>query len=106
MWRGFDIGTPGSESGIIARDEEHAAGTRITLERNAPSAPFTITCGIYGCIVHTRFFGHEEEATWAFEDMKQALDGIMQCDAAIGEVSNSIAEFIEQYPWPCLLAHR
>jgi hypothetical protein len=102
MWLTFDnghtIGTPGSESGIITRDEEHAAGARITLECDAPSAPFAITCGIYGCMVHTRFFGHEAEATRAFEDMKQALDRIMRCEAEIGEVSNKIAEFIAQYP--------
>jgi hypothetical protein len=100
MWLAFDngdtIGTPGSESGIITRDEEYSDGARITLERDAPSAPFTITCGIYGCMVQTRYFRDEAEAMRAFEDKKQALDRIMKCEAETGERSNMIAAFFEQ----------
>jgi hypothetical protein len=102
MWAPFEmghtIGAAGSESGIITHDEEHRDGARITLERAAVSAPFAITCGIYGCMVHTRYFGLEAEATQAFEDMKQALDRILQCEAETGEMSNKIEQFFEHYP--------
>ena len=47
MWHAFEdgatIGQQGSESGEIARDEEHPLGARITLERDTPIAPFAIT---------------------------------------------------------------
>jgi hypothetical protein len=32
-----------SEGGFVLADEEHADGARITLECNAPVAPFAIT---------------------------------------------------------------
>jgi hypothetical protein len=81
MWQPFDngrmIGISGSEKGIILLDEEHVDGARITLERDGYT-PFAITCGIYGWMVHTRFFANEEDARRGYEDMKQALDSIIQ----------------------------
>jgi hypothetical protein len=82
MWQSFDkgrtIGKSGSETGVILLDEEHADGARITLEGDCRPAPFTITCGIFGWMVHTRFFANEEGARRAYEDMKQALDRIIR----------------------------
>jgi hypothetical protein len=49
-----NIGQKGSEEGIIPRDEEHPQEARIHLERDTRNAPFAITCGIYGCMMHTR----------------------------------------------------
>lgn len=51
---GTTVGTTGSEGGTILRDELHPDGARITLERTA--SQFAITCGVYGWMVHTRFF--------------------------------------------------
>ena len=82
--KGRTFGASASESGVITRDEEHSEGARITLERDARSAPFAIPCGIYGCMAHTRYFRNEAEATQAFDDMKQALEHIMQCEAETG----------------------
>jgi len=45
----------GSEGGVIVRDEEHALGARITLETGCGIAPYAITCGIYGWMMHTCF---------------------------------------------------
>jgi len=60
MWDPFDSGTTigqtGSESGRIMRDEQHSRGARITLERDTRAAPFAITCGAYGWMVHACFF--------------------------------------------------
>ena len=80
-WYAFDsgksIGSLGSESGIIVRDEEHDGCARITLERNARNAPFTITCGVYGWMVHTRFFGVEQQAQTEFDSMSAELSKIV-----------------------------
>ncbi len=81
MWQAFQsgstIGTSGSESGAIVRDDEHQLGARITLESSAAIAPFAITCGIYGWMFHTRFFSSEAEAILAFDEMKADLDRIL-----------------------------
>ena len=53
---GASIGQAGSEGGVIVRDDEHPWGARITLERDGGFAPFALTCGIYGWMVHTRWF--------------------------------------------------
>ena len=73
-WYAFDegrsVGLKGSEGGTILRDEEHPDGSRITLER-CKRPPFSITCGVYGWMVHTRYtLRHEVEAQTAFEEMK------------------------------------
>jgi hypothetical protein len=112
VWDVFDkgetIGKAGSENGTIMRDEEHSLGARITIERDAESAPFAITCGIDGWMVHTRFFSSEAEATEQFESMKTALAQILTIiplsndaalvDTKMRDVSGALAEFIDQYP--------
>jgi hypothetical protein len=110
-WQPFDdgrtIGTPGSESGTILCDDEHADGARITLERNGSVAPFAITCGIYGWMMHTRFFGEEAQARQAYDDMKQALDDIIRSiplesdrerDTGMKDTARRIAEFVARFP--------
>ena len=61
-WRKYDhgatIGQHISQEGIVIQDEEHELGARITLQRDGYT-PFAITCGIYGWMVHTRFFSDE-----------------------------------------------
>jgi hypothetical protein len=65
MWdtynNGLSIGQKGSEDGVIVLDEEHPGGIRITLERDGNTAPWSITCGIYGSFIHTAFASSEEE---------------------------------------------
>ena len=65
---GQSIGTPGPENGRISRDDEHVLGARITLQQSEPNvfartAPCALTCGIYGWMFHTRFFGNAAAAT-------------------------------------------
>jgi hypothetical protein len=80
-WVPFDsgrsLGSGGSEGGTIILDEEHVEGARITIERGGGTAPLSITCGIYGWMVHTRFFGTEPEARRECEKMKVALAEII-----------------------------
>ncbi|MGJ5140842.1 hypothetical protein ACQR1V_22855 [Bradyrhizobium oligotrophicum] len=111
MWQPFvqgrTIGQSGSEAGVILLDEEHCEGARITLERDGGVAPFAITCGIYGWMVHTRFFSEKEDARRAYEDMKQALDVIVQSipfksdpdyDTKMKATTRAIGEFVELFP--------
>jgi hypothetical protein len=110
-WRDFNngrsIGARGSEDGLVLADEEHPFGARITLEENCPSAPATITCGISGWMVHTRFFSSSTEAIDEFKRMKRSLskildslperddpDGEQKCD----DVSRFIDQFVKEYP--------
>jgi hypothetical protein len=73
-WNSGELDGRGSEKGIIVRDECHyPLGLRITLERDTPTAPFAITCGIADWLVHTRFLSTSEEANEAYEEMKTEL---------------------------------
>lgn len=82
MWEQFDngasIGSKGSEDGIIVLDEEHINCARVTLERDGCTAPWTITCGIYGFFFHTAFASSETEGRMKYEHMREDLVKIMQ----------------------------
>lgn len=110
-WHAFDngqtIGQPGSENGIIIRDDEHDSGARITLERDSHLAPFAITCGIYGWMFHTRFFRAESEARDEYELMKAELSIIISTiplendiegDSKTQSVTQLICEFVSRFP--------
>ncbi len=100
-------GARGSENGVVLRDEEHDDGARITLERDTRVAPFAITCGIYGWMMHTRFFGDEVEAVAGYDAMKAELSAICAALPLTGEADEAakrsaamraIAAFVENYP--------
>jgi hypothetical protein len=100
---GGTIGQKGSEEGTILRDEEHPLGSRITLERDGSIAPFAITCGIYGCMMHTRFFSRESEANEQYDQMTVALDELLfaESDAGpegSGSFMDKLEKFMETYP--------
>lgn len=104
---GASIGQHGSENGVILRDDEHSFGARITLERGGHTAPFSITCSIYGWMFHTCFFGTQSEAEVVYEKMKDGLAMILNiipletdpnADEKTELVSDEIVTFLEQYP--------
>jgi hypothetical protein len=102
---GATLGQPGSEQGIILRDEEHALGARITLERDTRVAPFAITSGIYGWMMHTRFFGSEDEAGTQYEDMESALAALLEAAGKNAEIDggrqillDGVSKFVETFP--------
>lgn len=110
-WTAFDngrsIGTLGSESGVIVKDEEHDNGARITLERNTRNTPFSITCGIYGWMVHTRFFRTEHEAQTEFDSMSVELSEITkmiplktdtEIDSKVRKLCEAISDFVGRFP--------
>jgi hypothetical protein len=80
---GQTIGAQGTEHGVIIHDEEHSLGARMTLEQDAFHAPCAITCGIYGWMVHTRFFADEDDPT---------------AEAQFNAVSEAVAEFTQRFP--------
>jgi hypothetical protein len=106
MWNPFGngntLGLEGSERGKTIRDEEHDLGARITLEREADVAPFAITCGIYGLMMHTRFFENEDEAVAEYDKMKASLSGLVERlgDPGFGQsqANEAIQAFVESYP--------
>jgi len=101
-WVGFDngatIGKIGSESGMIIQDSEHPLGARITLERGGNIAPYSITCGVYGCMCHTRFFSTESEAVSEFNLMATALDSILQASTTGDSLIDDVGKFVEEFP--------
>jgi hypothetical protein len=103
-WLAFDngnsIGNTGSEGGRIVVDDEHPEGARITLETDGGTAPFSITCGIYGWFVHTRFFGKEAEAQETMEAMKDAMAHIIAAmpDGDTSATTAAIEAFVERFP--------
>jgi hypothetical protein len=104
-WNAFDdgksIGTSGSEGGAVQRDEEHDLGARITLEEGGSIAPWSITCGIYGWMFHTRFFGSEAEGNREFEVMKVGLEDVLRIiplkDDATQEKMSAVSTAIEAF---------
>lgn len=111
---GSTIGSEGSEGGLTIRDEEHPDGARITLERTekrrlfrSPIAGYAITCGLYGWMVHTRFFDSENSARAAYDDMKDSLERLidmlpLESDAEVeqklSDVVDAISAFIKEFP--------
>lgn len=104
---GKTIGERGSESGIIVVDSEYQGAARISLERDGDTAPYAITCGIYGWMVHTRFFSNKDDAEEDLGRMKNALaeivDSVPPADPKpsqeqLNEVVERISRFVERFP--------
>lgn len=107
-WELFDGGPRGSEGGVVVADEEYREASRITLERDVSSRiAAAITCGIYGWMMHTRFFSNLDTARQAYEAMKIDLaaivDKIPLNDEPDGqqrypEIMAAMKAFVEKHP--------
>ena len=108
-WRPFEeaatLGLPGSEEGVVVRDEEHSLGARITLERATSVAPFAITCGIYGWMMHTRYFSSETETESQYDLMKNSLSELLEAAEQTAEIDggrqvlmDGVEKFVGEYP--------
>ncbi|MEM7152628.1 MAG: hypothetical protein AAF799_07290 [Myxococcota bacterium] len=104
----IDVFSPdetGSDGGVIRRDEQ-TTGARITLEEGGILAPFSITCGVYGWMMHTRCCPNREAADRDFEAMKAELDTIVEQIPRRDAVENGQSEaataaihaFVERFP--------
>jgi hypothetical protein len=110
-WQPFEAGTSigerGSEDGVILRDDGYQGEARITLERDGGAAPFAITCGVYGWMVHTRFFSTLAEAEREYALMQPELAAIADAqppttdpdlDARMDAVIDAIGRFVDRFP--------
>lgn len=108
-WQPFEngstLGQIGSEAGRIVLDEEHVLGARISLEHGCRVGPYSITCGIYGWMLHTRFFASKEEAETQYEMMKNALDALLEAAEKTSEsdggrqvLMDGVGRFVERFP--------
>jgi hypothetical protein len=110
-WKPFDkgksIGKIGSEKGVIIKDEELQDSARITLAENCETAPFAISCGVYGGMVHTRFCNSKDEALRYFELTKNALGDIVtslpiqngpESKNALQTITEKISSFVDRFP--------
>ena len=99
-WRATENGVA-TEGGIVVRDEEYwedDSHARITVERDCSMAAAAVTCGVYGSMVHTRFFGSLTEAEAAAEEMKPELVGLVHYVQG-GEVRGEPFEaFVDRFP--------
>lgn len=99
-WASFENGTTigqrGSENGVIVLDEEADQGARITLERATVNAPFAITCGIYGSMVHTAFASDEAQAIAAFAVMRDRIDEMLLAPSE-SEYARLLHAFVEEF---------
>ncbi len=95
LWRPFNdgssLGTLGPEGGRIM-EGAHGLGARITLETGGQVAPFGITCGIYGLMVHTTWSSSEADARRTDHVMKSELGTLVQ-----GDSPEAAQAFIERY---------
>ena len=79
---------------------------RITLEEGFSRASYAITCGVYGWMVHTRFFGSRREAERHYSEMKVALSRILAAvpaktedlDNSVDCLSRMIGNFVAEFP--------
>ena len=100
MWKSFNdglsLGTHGSENGEIIKDEEYDNDARITLEKNGVTAPFAITCGIYGLFCHTAFCSNYDSALKRIEEMKQDIVKIL-IELNDDNMSELLQSFVDKY---------
>ena len=95
MWN--DIYKPnsiGSEGGKIIADEEYKESCRITLERCERYD--AITCGVYGCMMHTAFCD-KSYSQKAFDNMKKDLQEFIDKDTTADEEGIFYEEFTSKY---------
>ncbi len=94
---GFPDGV-GSEGGHVRLDEEHPLGARVTLEEGGATAPWSITCGIYGAMVHTIFRGSEDDGRATAARVKKHLEVILEMsDESDDAFYAAIAKFVETF---------
>jgi hypothetical protein len=84
-----------SEGGIVVRDEVHPEGARVTLERDGRTAPWSITCGIYGLMVHTVFCADEPSARSTYDALKADIVRILRLP--VDEMAHAVGVLVEKY---------
>jgi len=101
MWNQTDngetIGTIGSESGEIIKDEEHSKGARLTLEKGGDITPYSITSGVYGCFFHTTYLSTLEEGVNELYAMKAEISEFFDTETTSDEEYDWIMAFVGRH---------
>ena len=97
---GQSIGSQSKEGGVIVRDEELAAGARVTLKRG--DNYISVSCNVYGWMDHTRFFGSITEAQREFILMRSSVGTMVENILLAGKndlkMWEAIADFVRRFP--------
>lgn len=100
---GSSLGQTGSEGGVILRDEEFASSARLTLKQSG--SRLAITCGVYGWMVHTRFFAARATAERELGEIKSVLQSIVSSlpdnfgdSDAMRRTNEALNRFVERHP--------
>ena len=100
VWEQVDNGSTisevGCDGGIILKDEE-IIGARITLEEGSILAKYSITCGIYGLMVHTVCAQNKEAALSKYEEMKFEVEKFLVQDYGEEEASAWCDAFVNKF---------
>ena len=64
-----------------------SADARVKLERDGRVAPFAITFGVYGWMVHTCFFDSEVTASAAFDELMRRIEALCELIGTKGDMA-------------------
>lgn len=95
MWKKlYELGSTGSEGGLVLEDEEYKSACRITLEK-CPRH-YAITSGVYGGMVHTAFANSDDYMT-KYLAMKQELQNFIDKNITGDEEIDFYEYFTNKY---------
>ena len=89
-------GGRGTEGGVVLKDEELGGSCRITLEKCRMY--YAVTCGVYGLMVHTAFFGQPEYEQKYAEMKRELASFVARMDSMTeDERSDFYGQFCDKY---------
>ncbi len=83
----------GTEGGEVIADEGYKYSCRITLEKL--NQGYAITCGIYGCMMHTVYCG--EDYMKKYDEMKSELQRFVDSDLTEDEKNKFYDDFTSRF---------
>lgn len=99
LWKAYDDGNTIEEAGVdggtIIKDEQYRQRCRITIEKNSIMGAYSITCGIYGLMVHSVSCCSKENAFEQFEQMKKEAADFIDSD---NKNENWCTCFVNKFP--------
>lgn len=84
----------GSEGGWIVRDEQIMGICRITMEMGIEREVYSVTCGVYGIMLHTAFAGDYDLGVEKYEGMKRDLE---ECAHLLEDDGFDVCDWCEEF---------
>ena len=103
MWEPFDVSASTGGYGYDGKPlkaETHTEGALISLEKDG-IAPYSIVFIIYQTLLHTARFESIDDATAAYESMKQKVQDLFEwwdSSVSVDEVVDWCEKFVDMYP--------